>query len=1066
MANEPSIVQAIYSFKGSNNDELCFKKGDLITVTQKDEGWWEGTLNGKTGWFPSNYVKECKDAPKPVVNPQNQYKSVVLNDLIDSEKAHVTELEGLVSNFLQPLEKSSILSQDEYKQLTGNITDVLETHQQLLSLIEAESNKPGNEQRVGKLFLTWAPKIKNVHQMYCSLHPRAVCILDKYREELTKYMESKGAASPGALVLTTMLSKPFRRLDKYSGMLQELERHVEECHPDRGDTQRSVSVYKDIATTCSAIRRQKELELQVLTGPVRGWEGPSLTSLGEIIYMGSVAVGPQHHDRYFVLFPTTLVILSVSHRLSAFIYEGKLFLSGLTVTRLEDSDQYKNAFEISAPMIDKRVAVCQSREEADHWVELLRKQMPRSSTASTISQKVAPSQAQFVPQPPPHLQRLNQRGYSNRTSVLSYNIDLRYKPTYPPENYPSAAPYAALTKLFHKLIKTKLLNRQLLKQLLYSEHLNKSNLHLVKIRHHVTEISIMTRDIHCRDSVIECDSDTEDETSDAESRGSNIKRQNAVDTSSSDDDSSSSSNPFGYIRYYNPQTGSGHEVTKYESFIDHGEQCPTVTGPKVVVDVPKKRSVLLVSTANLLLQKQYSEESEASSCFPEPKPYMACEDLSHLDGNVELGTLHVPERYVPTTRQSCPTKLVGNKFNQSSLTTIYIPSWSNSDSANGKSKSNEDIAKRKTASSKNDSSCSSTTHSSSLELPVNTLPLPDRMVAELLYNFDGEFTKSESIESDFTEHSSKTVIKPPTMFEGRVEEDVKVVPQTVSLNLDNVGFRKHSINSDKPKRRSSIQINPQDLKKNSDMRRCVTSRFLQMSNPTTSRQSFCRCCRDSCHSPRSSDSGMAGSCTLISPDIVNDLASCSAQERCSTDMANLFQKYNNFGQFDGDTNVISLSDIEARDFESQCPCTSPFGSTPRTSGQDCVNENVLTGSRDSLRTSVTSSIDINPKTWGSQPKLHSRIFIEPKTVPDPNVEEWKSGPQKSHSTSCLLEEGQDEGEVAENEEGPLMYKSGLYAHWWLKAKIPASVIKGIYMDSRSPTTDVSTSSRRANKPNK
>lgn len=41
--------------------QLCFKKGDKITVTQKEDGgWWEGTLSGKTGWFPSNYVKECK----------------------------------------------------------------------------------------------------------------------------------------------------------------------------------------------------------------------------------------------------------------------------------------------------------------------------------------------------------------------------------------------------------------------------------------------------------------------------------------------------------------------------------------------------------------------------------------------------------------------------------------------------------------------------------------------------------------------------------------------------------------------------------------------------------------------------------------------------------------------------------------------------------------------------------------------------------------------------------------------------------------------------------------------
>nr|CAH7765211.1 unnamed protein product [Callosobruchus chinensis] len=402
MANEAVVVQAVYCYKKTNNDELTFKKGDIVTVTQKDDGWWEGTLNGETGWFPSNYVKELKDVPKPHMNQDNQYRSVVLKDLIDSEKAHVTELEALVTNFLQPLEKSTFLTPDEYMQLTGNITDILETHQQLLNLVEVESAKPGSEQRVGKIFLNWAAKIKNVHQTYCSSHPRAVCILEKHRDELTKYMESKGATSPGVLVLTTMLSKPFRRLNKYSGMLQELERYVEECHPDRGDTQRSISIYKDIAATCSSTRRQKELELQVLTGPVRGWEGPSLTTLGDIIYMGSVAVGPQHHDRYFVLFPSTLVVLSVSHRLSAFIYEGKLFLTGLTVTRLDDSEQYKNAFEIGAPMIDKRIAVCQSKEEADHWVELLKNQMPRASSASALSQKVAPSQAQFVPQPPPH----------------------------------------------------------------------------------------------------------------------------------------------------------------------------------------------------------------------------------------------------------------------------------------------------------------------------------------------------------------------------------------------------------------------------------------------------------------------------------------------------------------------------------------------------------------------------------------------------------------------------------------------------------------------------------------
>lgn len=126
------IVQAEYSFKGENNDELCFKKGDVITVTQREDGgWWEGTLGEMTGWFPSNYVKEYKGtfyatipcetrsiwiyelytraAPLPLaetIRPPEEiqaYRSVVLTDLLDSERAHVAEVRGLLENFLEPL---------------------------------------------------------------------------------------------------------------------------------------------------------------------------------------------------------------------------------------------------------------------------------------------------------------------------------------------------------------------------------------------------------------------------------------------------------------------------------------------------------------------------------------------------------------------------------------------------------------------------------------------------------------------------------------------------------------------------------------------------------------------------------------------------------------------------------------------------------------------------------------------------------------------------------------------------------------------------------------------------
>lgn len=168
-----------------------------------------------------------------------------------------------------------------------NFVEVVCLHEELLKDLE------GCNDRIGKLFLSKAQIMKRVHQTYCVMHPKAIVIVDKFKESLNGFMEQQGAAKPGILVLTTGLSKCFRRLDKYSAILQELERHMESGHADRGDTQRSIAVFKDIASSSSAIRRQKELELQILTGPIRGWEGEELSSMGEIIHMGSVAVGKE-----------------------------------------------------------------------------------------------------------------------------------------------------------------------------------------------------------------------------------------------------------------------------------------------------------------------------------------------------------------------------------------------------------------------------------------------------------------------------------------------------------------------------------------------------------------------------------------------------------------------------------------------------------------------------------------------------------------------------------------------------------------------------------------------------
>lgn len=53
-------LRATTDYKAKDDAELSFSKGEMILYKGQDEsGYVEGTLNGKTGFFPVSVVEEC-----------------------------------------------------------------------------------------------------------------------------------------------------------------------------------------------------------------------------------------------------------------------------------------------------------------------------------------------------------------------------------------------------------------------------------------------------------------------------------------------------------------------------------------------------------------------------------------------------------------------------------------------------------------------------------------------------------------------------------------------------------------------------------------------------------------------------------------------------------------------------------------------------------------------------------------------------------------------------------------------------------------------------------------------
>ncbi|SMN18885.1 similar to Saccharomyces cerevisiae YHL002W HSE1 Subunit of the endosomal Vps27p-Hse1p complex required for sorting of ubiquitinated membrane proteins into intralumenal vesicles prior to vacuolar degradation [Maudiozyma saulgeensis] len=113
-------VRAMYDLNSSEKDELSFKKGDIIIVLEQVyRDWWRGTLHGKIGIFPLNYVTPIVEPTIEELQIENSKENMVFQQYDKINHLHQT----LKNSSQTTINNGKDITQDEQiNNLYGTIT--------------------------------------------------------------------------------------------------------------------------------------------------------------------------------------------------------------------------------------------------------------------------------------------------------------------------------------------------------------------------------------------------------------------------------------------------------------------------------------------------------------------------------------------------------------------------------------------------------------------------------------------------------------------------------------------------------------------------------------------------------------------------------------------------------------------------------------------------------------------------------------------------------------------------------------------------------------------------------
>ncbi|XP_052435794.1 rho guanine nucleotide exchange factor TIAM2 isoform X1 [Carassius gibelio] len=160
----------------------------------------------------------------------------VIQELVDTEKSYVKDLNCLFEIYLKPLQKETFLSQDEMESLFGSLPEMLDFQKVFLQTLEEKISSFPNFNTLetpvqfkkllfslGGSFLYYAEHFK-LYSGFCANHIKVQKVLKRAKTDRSfkEFLDARNPTKQHSTTLESYLIKPVQRVLKYPLLLREL----------------------------------------------------------------------------------------------------------------------------------------------------------------------------------------------------------------------------------------------------------------------------------------------------------------------------------------------------------------------------------------------------------------------------------------------------------------------------------------------------------------------------------------------------------------------------------------------------------------------------------------------------------------------------------------------------------------------------------------------------------------------------------------------------------------------------------------------------------------------------